>query len=639
MKSKLLIFILSAGLLFPSLAWPQLSEPEVDRATRETDRSMREKAEEKLRRVPEKPPQIEKDEEAEEKPGKQKIFVKEIKLIGTESFPPEEFDPLVSKYENKEVTLDDLNNLARQIQREYLRRGIIVACFIPPQDVKEGIVILQVIEAKMGKLHVPSHKYFNKKRINYYWMIKPDEILRYDKMYRSLQFMNKNPDREVKARLHAGEKPGTTDVLLDIKTYPPFHVTGSFDNEGTTSTGKSRSGAGFKHNNLLGLDDTFLAGYMWGKSFSSIYAYHTIPITNFGTSLLYGFSYSKSHPGKEFEVFGINSRSKNTSVFLYQDLYSKDAYIGEAYLGFDAKDKTVTQSAGTTNRDRLRIFRLGGNFIKRGIGNITYLSPEVSQGVHAFGAREKNRLSSRGAESDFTKLNLKIQHKRVLPFNLQGTLKIKSQFAFEKLTSQEQMFLGGINSVRGYPSGDFLADSGLQANLEIQFPSFFIPSKIKFPYSERTLKENVTPILFCDYGYGKKRGATAGEESTVRMIGVGAGLRIRVYNQALLRLEWGFPVGVDTLTEQGNSRFHFSMDFEESLPREIQRIRKMKEEKKKEKQEEARIKGMYKKAIRLYKLKKYQKAYQAFREIQAISPNYGRTKSYLDLVSKQIKQS
>ena len=47
-------------------------------------------------------------------------------------------------------------------------------------------------------------------------------------MSKSIQLMNKNADRDVSATLHAGKKPGTTDVLLDVKTRFPIHFFGSF---------------------------------------------------------------------------------------------------------------------------------------------------------------------------------------------------------------------------------------------------------------------------------------------------------------------------------------------------------------------------------------------------------------------------
>lgn len=547
-------------VISPFLAYPQV--PEVDEATREIDRSMRKELEKKLKVPPKEKPEIKKEEE-EEKAEEIKFFIsKKIDLIGCESFSPDEFKEVLEKYENREISLKELDVLAKEIEKEYLKRGVMAACFLPPQEIKEGIVILQVVEAKMGDLEIQEHGYFKENRINYYWKIKPGEVLRYDKMLRSLYLMNKNPDRGVKATLHAGKKPQTTDVLLNVDTHLPIHLTSSLDREGGISTGRRRKGFGIKHNNFLGFDDTLLTGYMFGEDFSGIYAYHRIPINSFGTSLLYGYSYSKAFPKEQYERFGIDARVKNTSFFIYQDMFKKGDYLGEIYLGLDAKDKTTKANAeGTLIRDRLRILKLGSNFVHMDSRTLITLNPEFSQGINCFGARRRDRFSSRGAKNTFSKFNLGAQYKRALPLNLEANLKLNSQFSCTKLAPQEEFFLGGINSVRGYPSGDYLADSAVQTNLELLFPAFFIPKDLRLPYS-KPLKEEVTGLIFFDYGYGEKKGAREPEKKTSNLKSVGAGIRLRLLDWVLLRLEWGFPLGDEAITEKASSRFHISFDLE-----------------------------------------------------------------------------
>ncbi len=373
--------------------------------------------------------------------------------------------------------------------------------------------------------------------------------------------MNKNPDRTAKATLHAGKIPQTTDVILDVDTNFPIHLTGSYDKEGATSTGKHRKGFGLRHNNFLSLDDTLIGGYSYGEHFEAIHAYHSIPITSFGTSILYGYSYSKSFPRKEYETYGIDSRSKNTSVFVHQDFFKKEKYLGEVYLGVDANDKTVRVNTGLINKDRLRIARVGSNFVHRGMRDITFFNPEVSQGINGLGSLKKNSLSSRGAKSTFSKFNLGVKHKRSMPLGMQTNVNFKGQAAFSKLPTQEEFNLGGIKSVRGYPSGDYMADNSVLMNLELQSKLFFIPDKIKIPFVENPLMDNPTVLLFYDHGWGKKRGDNPLEKRTANLRSVGSGIRIRFFNKALLRLEWGFPVGDDTTTEKNDSRFHMSLDF------------------------------------------------------------------------------
>ncbi len=553
----------------------------VDQATREVDKSIRETAERRM--APQiKTPVLKEEQPVTESKGP-KFFVKNIKLEGTVSFPAEDFSPILEKYVGRELTINDLKIVSSAIEREYLKRGIIASCFLPPQDVEKEQVTLRVVEAKFGKLQINEHgRFFDPDRIKYYWNIKPGEVLKYDKMSKSSQMMNKNPDRTVGLTLHAGELPETTDVLMDVITRFPVHIFGSFDREGSVPTGRIRTGLGIRHNNFLFIDDSLMIGTTFGKDFISKYIYHLVPITPFGTSIMYGFSDSRSAPKKEFERFVIKSESQNYSVYLKQDIYQKDEYHGEVSVGVDANDKTSKSLAtvGTMSRERLRILRFKSTLLHRFPGAITSVTPQLSQGLNWLGARRKNAFSSREATNTLTKFNFDIRHRRQFPMDLQAVFNLRSQWAGEKLASQEQFGMGGINSVRGYPSQDYMADTGIVTNFELIFPSFWIPEEWKIPYESKTLRDSVAAFAFFDWGWGKKRGDIQGERHLNYMAGAGLGLRIKMFNQASLQLAWGFPLPFadKPLTESASSRFHISLDFEDQFYDEFQRIAKISED-------------------------------------------------------------
>lgn len=575
----LLVGLYSLSCLAPtSLSAQQGPSPQgVDQATREVDHQLREEAEERLApRVT--TPSIEEEEEPAPSSRGPKLLIKEIKLEGTDSFPAEDFSPILKKYTDREISIDDLKIISSAIEREYLRRGLIAGCFAPPQDIEDGIVTLRVVEAKFGTLKINQHgRFFDPERIRYYWTLKPGDVLRYDKMSKDSQMMNKNPDRTVSLTLHAGEKPGTTDVLMDVKTRFPVHIFGSFDREGAVTTGRIRTGLGVRHNNFLMVDDTFMFGSSFGKDFSSIYMYHVVPITPFGTSVMYGYSDSRSAPKKEYERYVIKSETQNYSVYVKQDVYKKDEYMGEVSLGLDANDKTSRSLAGTgtLSRDRLRLLRMKSTLIHRFPGAITSITPELSQGFNWLGARRKNSFSSRQTTNTFTKFNFNIRHRRALPMDLQATFNLKSQWAGEKLPSQEQLGIGGIDSVRGYPSQDYMADDGVVTNFELIFPSFWIPKGWKIPYDTLTLREDISLFTFFDWAWGKKRGDIQGEKHLDYLSGAGIGMRIKMFNQASLQLALGFPLPFadKPLTETADSRFHISLNFEDQFHEEFLKIK------------------------------------------------------------------
>ncbi len=536
----------------------------VEQATREIELPTSRDIEKKLTPLPVKKPVIEEEIQIPIRTGPS-FFVTKINLSGCESVPSQEFQIITEKYENKELDLEDINNIAKEIEKEYLRKGIIAVCYLPPQDIKDGALTLKIIEARMGELILGEKtKYFNKDMLKFYWDTPSGEILRYDKILQSLNLMNENPDREVRAILHAGKEPGTTDISLEEKTYFPLHPTFSFDREGSVYTGKERTTVGFRHNNLLFLDDIFLSGYMFGREFSGYYFYHKIPFTNFGTSFMYGYSYSKLFPKKELEYFGIESQFRTLSFFLYQNIFKDGNYLGEVYSGLDAEDKKSTIPGGTFNKDRLRVVRVGGNFIHRGfLDGTTFINPEISCGINGLGARKKDALSSRGAANTFSKFNLRVTHQKDLPMDFQSIINLAGQVSTTKLSPQETFYLGGIKSVRGYPAGDFLADNTFLTNIELLIPIPFIPDEIKIPSASKSFKDNVKGIVFFDYAYGMQRGTVPeGDKKHVNMASIGAGIRVKLIDKSFLKFEWGFPVGDKPITESGRSRFHISIDCE-----------------------------------------------------------------------------
>ena len=572
----LALFIFVLTISFSYAAVPD----SIDRATYEVDRAGREELESLGHKKQVSTQEAEEPQETAVIPeGEKRFFVKEIILDGCESFSPEDFSKAINKYTNREVALSELNVLTSEIEREYLKKGVVAAVLLLPQDTKSETITLQVIEAKMGRLKIQEHKYFNNERLSYYWDIEPGEVLRYDKIGTALQIMGRNPDREVKSILQAGKKPGTTDVILAAETTFPVHAFATFDNDGVTSSGKSRLNYGIRHNNFIGLDDTLLAGYTQGTHFRGKYFYHSVPVSPKNTFLTYGYSDSHSAPKKEYTQYGISSDAVSTTFSLHKEFYSPEAYVGEVLAGFDTNDKVIRTNDGVYNKDRLRVASVGGTYIHRGPGSNTVFSSQFYQGLYGFGASPKdNPFASRNgqAHSGFSKTSLEIDHFRSLPLDLLASIKYRQQISPDPLSPQQEFNLGGMDSVRGYPAADFLADNAQVCNLELISPAFFIPEGWRIPYAEDSIKNQTSLVGFLDYGHGNRNGTmSGGEKKAVNYTGIGAGLRFKLFNQATLRLEWGVNVGDKPITESGKTQFHFAVNFQEQAPEEIARIKKI----------------------------------------------------------------
>ena len=132
--------------IFSSEAFSQAPPPVPEQAIKEVDRGVPEEVKREMLESSTETPLLE-----EAKPEGPVFFVKKIKIEGLKSLTEKDLQSLVEKYENREVALPELKNLADEIEKEYLKKGIIAVCVVPPQDIKGGIVMLRVAESSKDK--------------------------------------------------------------------------------------------------------------------------------------------------------------------------------------------------------------------------------------------------------------------------------------------------------------------------------------------------------------------------------------------------------------------------------------------------------------------------------------------------------
>ena len=74
-----------------------------------------------------------------------------IPIIGTSVFSAKDLSFIWTPYLNKKVNFNDLNNIVKLIKRVYKDLGYLTTtAFLPPQDIKDGQVLIHVVEGKRG---------------------------------------------------------------------------------------------------------------------------------------------------------------------------------------------------------------------------------------------------------------------------------------------------------------------------------------------------------------------------------------------------------------------------------------------------------------------------------------------------------
>ena len=140
---------------------------------------------------------------------------------------------------------------------------------------------------------------------------------------------------------------------------------------------------------------------------------------------------------------------------------------------------------------------------------------------------------------------------------------IRSQFqvASHALAPSEQLQLGGADSIRGYPEGDYLADTGGSINFDWVFPMYVIPKSWKLSGQDMPLRHQIEPVFFVDIGGGLLNEALPGERNSKFLDSIGGGLRVK-FKYFSLRLDWAGSIGDKPTSGSGPSTFYFTFQSE-----------------------------------------------------------------------------
>ena len=515
-----------------------------------------------------KPPKIE-IEERKERPGAEGIsfILKDVKITGTTVFKPEDFRPIYLAFIDKKITFQELQVIADNIKAKYKEKGYLTTIvYIPEQDIKEGIIEIRVAEGKMGKLKVEGNKWFSTPLIERFFHLKKNEILNVNKLQRDILRLNKISDLEIKTVVSSGEEPETSDITLEVKDKFPWHIGAGFDNQGTRMVGKYRSLFSLRSSNTTGhADPLYLNSLFSTHSFGESLSY-TFPIDTYGTKFGLDFTYFKMKLGKEFKPFKILGNTQIYNPHINWELYLAEDFEANTELGIDIKSTKKKMQGTTISHDQLRLPYFGFDFTKTNPqGGQTTFAPRFTFGTENFlGASTRNHTSAarEGTGGFFFKYEQSLRRIQRMPGSSFMTIASQFQAASHTLSSSEQFQLGGANSIRGYPEGDYLADMGGSLNLDWIFPMYLIPEKWKLPGADLPLRHQIQPVVFMDLGGGKLKKIIPGERRNKFLMGIGGGLRVHLYNKVYLRLEWAEALGDDTISGAGPSTFHITFQAE-----------------------------------------------------------------------------
>jgi hemolysin activation/secretion protein len=444
------------------------------------------------------------------------VFINEIRLTGNTVFSDQALKQITGHYENRSVTNGELLELRYQLTRYYIDHGYINSgVILPDQQIKNGIVNLQVIEGKLTEIVVNGTNWLRPSYIKRRIAHGIDSPLNIHHVQERLLLLQQDPLIErVNAELHPGLKPGDSQMVIHVTEARPYEAGVNAANNRSPSIGSISGQFWLQHKNLTGFGDRFYFSYTGTEGLHDFYGSYSIPLTAYDTRLNVYYQQSEADVvDLPRNNFSIESRSQVYGVALSHPFYKTPSQTVLATLAFEhRRSKTfldnrpssfatgVPDEGNDKGISKISVLRFSQDWIHRNQTQVIAARSTLSWGLNVFDATHH---SNEDPDGQFFSWLGQFQWIRRLPlFDSQLLFRSNIQLANEALLPLEKFSVGGRYSVRGYRENRYVRDNGASVSLEWQVPIFRLP----VPGLSQTITDGQVQLAtFVDFGWSNNR--------------------------------------------------------------------------------------------------------------------------------------
>lgn len=411
---------------------------------------------------------------------KLKFKLVQIKLQGNKIFSDKQLDELIKPSIGKSISVADLFVIVQNITNYYRNNGYIISrAILPPQHVKNGVVVVQVIEGYLDQVQVIGTPHGAKCLIQDYGKkIAMKQPLDLTRMERYLSLANEVPGTRVRAVLAPSKKKtGAADLMLQTEN-KIFTGYLSYDNYGTLYIGPQQMTANIALNSAINSgDSTSFTFTKTPKGGELTYAdlNYSGALNAEGTRYLLGGTRAHTYPLFVLRPSQVDGTNDNYYLNVSFPVIRSRTQTLNYTVGFNYLDSNTTTLDEPLYTDHLRNLDLGiqYSFSDRWYG-ANMLGANLRQGLPFAGYTHQDNpdtaMTSRpGGLGDYTKLTFQASRLQAItgPWTVLGVM--RAQWAFNPLLSSEQFTFGGSVLGRGYDPAELIGDRGLAGSLELRY--------------------------------------------------------------------------------------------------------------------------------------------------------------------------
>ena len=394
------------------------------------------------------------------------VTVQSFAFTGNQLLSPAQLDTALAGYLNRPLSFGELQRAADAVTAAYREAGWLARVSLPEQDISEGRVSLQITEARFSGYRFEGSPSVRVKPVDielfFSARLKPGQPLNANALDRALLLADDLPGVSVAGTLVAGQNVGDTALVLQTTDEPLVFGDVGADNHGARATGSQRQTANLNINSATGQGDLITVNVLHSQGSDYTRVAWTLPVGQDGVRVganASAMAYKVIDGPSANSAAQIRGRSGSRGLDLtypmlrarQHNLYLSGGLENKTFLNQDSQVSADYESASW------RVGLSGNRFDDLLGGGANSASVQFMVGrLHRMQAHSQiNTIDKR-----YNKLSYSLSRQQTLSAEQSLLLSLNGQHADQVLDSSERFYIGGVQSVRAYPSSELGGEQG-----------------------------------------------------------------------------------------------------------------------------------------------------------------------------------
>ena len=409
-----------------------------------------------------------------------RVKVTHFTFTGNEALSTQTLEVAVAAWAGRSLNFGELIQAVEAVEARYKEAGYFLAqTYLPPQKIRDGAIEIAITEGRLAETRLEGESRVSPDVLyRYLDRLPKEQALRLPALERQILLINELAGGQARLDLQAGEKPGSTDVVLTQQADELLSGRLEANNHGAPSTGERRLGLTLNANSLFkqGERISLVALTSENRGLISYNLRGELPVGGDGWRLNASSSRTQYSLGGAFANLKASGIADSIRIGAgYPILRSRVASL-RVQLETDQSrlaDKFQTAGIQLDKQSRGVTAALSGDAIDDWMGggssraDVALRTGYVNLGATA--AANDAPPAGPGTAGRFSKINLTAQRQQTLSKTMSLQAQLTWQLANKNLDSSEKLGLGGPSTLPGYANGEAVGDSGTHIKLGLSW--------------------------------------------------------------------------------------------------------------------------------------------------------------------------